>query len=576
MRRALDLTFIAAPRRLVYYRAMGNATRYFLYARKSSEAEDRQVRSIEAQLSELRQMVERDRLIVVQEFKEEQSAKTPGRPIFNEMLARIEAGEADGILAWHADRLARNSLDGGRVIFLLDTGKLRRLQFFGGYCENTPQGKMMLSVEFGFSKYYVDSLSENVKRGHRNKIARGEYPGLAPLGYQNDPRLKRIVVDRDRAPVVRRAFELYATGSETLESIAKHFAAHSIVTRRTKKGEGKRPLNRNSVSKILTNPLYYGHFRYNGEIHEGNHEPLVTKKLFDDVHAVFEERFRYSIATVERQPKPLTRLFRCGECGCSITAEVQKGHTYYRCSKKRKDRHCFQPFVREEALDVQLSEMLAQYAPGNQWADEMLAMLETETIGAANASAVLLVEHRASAERLNARLQRLKEGYLDALIEGDDFRNEKAAILSERKTLTEKIDALTNDNNRWLEPFREWISDAQRVGAVAEHGSPEEKRALAKKVFGSNLFLTDRKARGEAVEPWSLLSGGYTGLTTAERGRFELPRSFRPCQFSKLVHSTTLPPLQGLPVYSAPILALFAEMAKTRRRWPSIRVPFCR
>ena len=180
--------------------------KFFLYARKSTDVEDKQVLSIEAQITELREFAKRENLEIVEELVEKQSAKIPGRPIFNEMLDKIENGEADGILAWHADRLARNSVDGGRIIYLLDTEKLAGLKFPTLWFENTPQGKFMLNIVFGQSKYYVDSLSENTKRGLRQKVRRGEYPSVAPIGYINDVRMKSIIVDRKKAKVIKAAF----------------------------------------------------------------------------------------------------------------------------------------------------------------------------------------------------------------------------------------------------------------------------------------------------------------------------------------------------------------------------------
>ncbi|HCC67525.1 TPA: hypothetical protein DEQ22_03045, partial [Candidatus Nomurabacteria bacterium] len=133
--------------------------KFFLYTRKSTDVEDKQILSIEAQLQELRDFAKRENLDIALEFIEKQSAKIPGRPIFNEMLQRIEKGEADSILSWHPDRLARNSVDGGRIIYLLDTNKLLGLKFPSFWFESTPQGKFMLNIAFGQSKYYVDSLS---------------------------------------------------------------------------------------------------------------------------------------------------------------------------------------------------------------------------------------------------------------------------------------------------------------------------------------------------------------------------------------------------------------------------------
>jgi DNA invertase Pin-like site-specific DNA recombinase len=173
-------------------------SKFFLYARKSTDEPDRQILSIEAQIAELREFAEREHLEIVQEFVESQTAKEPGRPIFNQMLSLIEKGFAQGILAWHPDRLARNSVDGGRIIYLIDTAKIRELKFPTFWFDATPQGKFMLNIAFGQSKYYIDNLSENVKRGLRQKVRRGEYPGVAPTGYLNDKVNHKMVKDPER------------------------------------------------------------------------------------------------------------------------------------------------------------------------------------------------------------------------------------------------------------------------------------------------------------------------------------------------------------------------------------------
>src|SRR3989339_1831063 len=160
--------------------------KYFLYARKSTDEPERQILSIEAQLFELKEYAKKENLCVVKEFIESKTAKQPGREIFNTMIAGIEQGEAKGILAWHPDRLARNSIDGGKIIYLVDIGKIVDLRFPTYHFDNSAQGKFMLSIAFGQSKYYVDNLSENVKRGLREKLRRGEWPGCAPLGYYHD------------------------------------------------------------------------------------------------------------------------------------------------------------------------------------------------------------------------------------------------------------------------------------------------------------------------------------------------------------------------------------------------------
>src|SRR3954463_7512295 len=146
---------------------------FFIYTRKSTDDTSRQVRSIDDQIAELHKLAKQEKLRIVDVLVEKQTAKIPGRPVFNAMLDRIEKGEAQGILAWHPDRLARNSLDGGRIVYLVDTRTIKALRFPTFTFEPTSSGKFMLSIMLGYSKYYVDNLSENIKRGQRQKLKNG-------------------------------------------------------------------------------------------------------------------------------------------------------------------------------------------------------------------------------------------------------------------------------------------------------------------------------------------------------------------------------------------------------------------
>src|SRR3989338_6316787 len=249
--------------------------KYFIYARKSTEDDDRKILSIESQLSELKEFAAKEKLEIVASLCEAKTAKEPGRIIFGEMLKRIEKGEAEGILAWHPDRLARNSIDGGQIIYLLDTGQLKDLKFPTFWFDSTPQGKFMLNIAFGQSKYYVDNLSENVRRGQRQKCRRGEWPTKAPLGYLNNPTDKRRVnIDPIKVPLVKKAFELYSTGDYTLKALAKYLKDASL---RNSKGN---VLAKTCVQNMLKKHFYYGTFYYRGEYHEGNYEPIISKSLF--------------------------------------------------------------------------------------------------------------------------------------------------------------------------------------------------------------------------------------------------------------------------------------------------------
>ncbi|MCX6792335.1 MAG: recombinase family protein, partial [Candidatus Gottesmanbacteria bacterium] len=462
---------------------------FFLYARKSTDVEDMQALSIESQLAELREYAARENISIVEELVEKQSAKIPGRPIFNDMISRIEKGEASGIVSWHPDRLARNSVDGGKLIYLVDTGKIKFLKFPQFWFESTPQGKFMLNIAFGQSKYFVDSLSENTKRGLRQKVRRGELPSLAPVGYLNDPRTKTIVVDQKRAPIIKQVFAMFATGKYRIMDIADFLATNGLVSRNNKSYR----IDRVSY-QILSNPFYYGHFRYAGEIHEGTHEPLITKQLFDEVQEVWR---RKSHSWHEARPVKLYMgLFHCGQCGMMITGEQKtkfyKGtnHTvtyiYYRCSRKSKTIACRQSFVREEELDRQLSVMLQTVALRKDWATKMMEKLETEKTDVAQSTGAFLSGKREEIKFITIKLQRLLDSYLDQDIDRDMYRIKKAELLSRKKTLEEQISRFQKTHQSWLGPMKQWIQEASTVEEIARGEDKNAKKVLAQKIFGSD------------------------------------------------------------------------------------------
>jgi len=490
--------------------------KFFLYARKSTDVEDKQVLSIEAQLTELREYAKRENIEISAEFIEKQSAKVPGRPIFNKLLNDIEKFGGN-ILAWHPDRLARNSVDGGRVIYLLDTEKLASLKFPTFWCDSTSQGKFMLNMAFVQSKYYVDSLSENTKRGLRQKVRNGDYPSQAPVGYINDSRYKSIVVDEKKSKVIRLAFEKYAKGKSRLEDVSNFLAKNGIVSR------GGKIISKTRASFILSNPFYIGLFKYGGERHEGKYEPIVSKKLFDKAQEILKLR-GVPDRKSKNEPQPFCGLISCASCGMMITGEykVKKqkngnvhNYTYYHCTKKRKDMKCPEPCIREEELDKQLSSLIKSVSLPPDWAEELLKMAEKDFKNSAQSNSACVKEKQNKISSLSQRLERLLHGYLEQDIEQEIYRVEKAKLLSTKKSLEEEIYNLSHKQNNWLEPMKEWIKDAQNLDGIARDTDLFAKKVKAKEIFGSNLLLqnkTVRPAEGGATQN-SLNSLTKTGET---------------------------------------------------------------
>ena len=456
--------------------------KFYLYARKSTDEEDKQVLSIESQISELREFAKREKLEVADELVEAKTAKEPGRPIFSFMLKQIEAGVANGILAWHPDRLARNSVDGGKVIYLIDTGHIVDLRFPTYRFDNTAQGKFMLSIAFGQSKYYIDNLSENVKRGFRQKLRRGEYPGFAPIGYINDSVTHTIKLDTDKAPYIKKAFELYAIGDYPLDAIRTEMVRWGLLGRRGK------PVRKSELARILRNPFYYGVMKFKGELFEASHPPLLSKKLFDRVQEVLENR-----------SKPMKRgkikfafigMVKCESCGASITAEIQKGHTYYHCTKKLGPCTS-KKFLREEDLLSQASKAIMSIYIDDETKNKMINRLSALADGESKSSLSLSRQLQGQITELDKKMERVIDLFVEREISQEDYQKKKAKILNDKQALKEKLGEIEKGSGGWLEPSKNFISTCNQASYVARQETPTAKKAILKNL-GSNFLLKDR------------------------------------------------------------------------------------
>ncbi|MGA2439936.1 MAG: recombinase family protein [Tepidisphaeraceae bacterium] len=457
--------------------------KFFIYARKSTESEDRQIRSIGDQLAELREVARRDGLTIHDTLVEMQSAKIPGRPVFNEMIARIEAGEATGILAWHPDRLARNSVDGGRIVYLVDTGKIKELKFPTFWFEPTPQGKFMLSIMFGQSKYYVDSLSENIRRGQRQKLKNGIMPGATPTGYLNDRMTRTVVIDPVRAPLVRKAFELYATGDYTLDRITETVRNLGLTSRQNC------PLSRAQCHRMFQNPMYYGVIEYCGELYDGKHPAIVTKDLFDRVQNASRRKSKPKTPTLK--PYLYRGFLRCGECGCWITTERQKGNNYLRCTKRVK-KDCSQRYLREDAFALQLDAYLRRLTLPAGWADWMRDELEKERDEDASAGTAATEAIRLLIKNDEERIERLMQGYLGNALSLEEYRKAKSRIINEKRQKEEDLAELDRHRSGWFEPAIRFAKDLKTAEIAALSHDPAEKLKFAK-TTGSNFRLVNRE-----------------------------------------------------------------------------------
>jgi site-specific DNA recombinase len=476
--------------------------KYFLYCRKSTDSEDRQVLSLESQRLEMQKLIASWRDVeVAAVYEESRSAKTTGRPIFGEMLSRIERGDAQGIIAWHPDRLARNMTDGGRVIDLLDKGKIKDLRFATAAFENSAQGKLMLAVLFGFSKYYVDALSDNVRRGMRTKAEKGWCPHRPPVGYETDHITREIVRDAERFVPVQRAIRLVLSESHSPEEARRLLNEKWGFRTKRRRNTGGDVLSRSAWYAILTNPYYAGLFRWEGKTLRGKHEPMISIQDFDRLQELLGKRGR---PRAVRRQFAYTGLIRCA-CGLSITAQKTINrwgtkYTYYRCTQRRRDSVCRQPYINVVELERQIAHFLQSIRLPEGVQQLLLGWLETAQAGG---NVDVERERKRTAEsfaKLRDETDALTKLRIRDFISEEEYLRQRHELEMSRLRLTEQSAELT-ESGEWFEPWQILVEFCSRAVDYFVHGDLTTKRMIVATI-ASNPVLGGRKLSVQARKPF--------------------------------------------------------------------------
>jgi len=349
--------------------------KYCMYARKSSESDERQAMSIDSQIKEMKALAQREGLRIVDTKYESKSAKQSGqRDTYNELLAGLSKNEYNAILTWAPDRLSRNAGDLGSIVDLMDQKKLLQIRTFSQTFGNNPNEKFLLMILCSQAKLENDNRGINVKRGIRAKCEMGWRPGNAPVGYMNRSfnGVKDIIPDPDRAPTITELFEKAAQG----------WSGRQIKTWLDKSGFTNKSGKSVAISQvfvILNNSFYHGEFEYpegSGKVYQGSHKPLVPKALFEQIQ---QSRSLPNKAAWGSKNFAFKEILKCGTCGASITAEEKfklridggfNRHVYYHCTKK-VDPSCPERFINETDLNAQLIGFIAENTETIEVSDEL-------------------------------------------------------------------------------------------------------------------------------------------------------------------------------------------------------------
>lgn len=470
--------------------------KFVIYARKSTESEDRQALSIQSQIFEMQEIAKRENLKIVEILQESKSAKQPGRPVFNQMIEKFKSGKYDGILCWKIDRLARNSLDAGMVQWLLEKSTIQQIKTFERDY-NPADNVVMASIEFSMANQYVRDLSKNVKRGQAEKIRRGEYPATPPVGYLLDYKTKKIYIDEDKWQHIKRAYQLYATGNYSIPKLAEKLSAEGFRSR------NGRPVHGSGIYQILNNPIFYGWFRWNDQIFKGIHTPIISKDLYDAVQEVFHPRRH----TVERDTHNF--VFRghlvCGECGLKITAETQKGHTYYHCTKSKGADKCSQKYLREEDLIVEIDKHLAKLKIDEDILDLMIESARATSQSEWNNIRDLEKKHQMQLDNNKFRQDSLIDKFINNAIPEDHYNRKLAELHNEEATIEDNIRSTKDNFRNVFEKIEQAIKFAKHANKIFKRGNSEIKKEVVA-ILSSNIFIKDKQIQEfRLAEPFNYI-----------------------------------------------------------------------
>ena len=482
-----------------------SGTEFYAYIRVSTAKQGEKGVSLQEQKDAILRYAERNRYAVIEWFEERETAASRGRPVFNRMLQLLRKRRVRGVLIHKIDRSARNLKDWADLGELIDQGI--EVHFANeGLDLHSRGGRLSADIQAVVAADFIRNLREETRKGMWGRFKQGLYPLRAPLGYLDCGPGKAKQIDPIKGPLVRQAFELYASGKYSLIRLREEVARRGLSNLRG------RHLSINSLAAILHNPFYAGliAIKKSGETFQGAHEALIPMRLYKDVQSVLAGKVSPRLLKHEFL---FRKLIRCAGCERTLVGELAKGRVYYRCPT----RDCPTKTIREDrALEtvIEALQTLNLAAATYDILVEKTAGMERE------AEKMRLADRQSRSLRLNQmkeRLNRLTDAYLDRLMEKDAYEDRRRLILIEQQELE---DLARNDSaaeSGALNRTAELISRAQGLGSMLIAATGDEQRALLR-ILTSNLTLRGRKLDVMLAPPLPAMQNFNTSLYGVPNG----------------------------------------------------------
>jgi len=378
------------------------------------------------------------------------------------MIERIRNGEADGIIAWHPDRLSRNEVDASTITYMIRTGEIKDLKFGSYNFDNSPEGIWMLQMALSQSQYSSAKLSKDVQRGLEKKNKMGWQNGIAPLGYSNvvnlDTGIPEIGIDPERFNLIRQMWDLMLTGNYTPNKIKEIANEEWGFRTKIRKKSGGRPLSRSGIYKIFTSMFYAGYIQYKDQLIEGKHPPMVNLDEFDKVQSILGRDGKPRSKTHEFS---FTGTIRCGECGCLITGTKKtkyvkaegktKDYIYCHCTKQKTGYKCQQARIPLNELERQVDEQVKTLTILPEFRDWALDYLREKNDLEIENRTKIYGQQSKTLIQVQAELDNLTQMRYRELIDDSEYLRNKKNLSDKIKKLKENVRDTEKRAEDWVE-----------------------------------------------------------------------------------------------------------------------------
>ena len=481
---------------------------HVIYARKSTESDDRQVLSIDSQIQELNLLASRRGLAITEILTESRSAKAPGRPVFGQLIKRALRGEIAGVLCWKMDRLARNHFDTGQILQALADGKLGSVITPERTYTADGNDRFLGGFELGISTKFIDDLRSNVKRGNRARFQQGWPNYRPPIGYLEDRATKTVVNDLERRPLVRRMWDELLSLRMNPMQITRAAEAWGLRTRKTARRGGK-PLSFQHVYRLLSNPYYMGLIApKSGERYRGAHEPLVTPDEFERAQEILGRPGR---TRPVRHTFAYSGILDCGLCGKTMVPEAHikrsgKRFVYYRCRGRFEGKACPNPCLPEAAFETQLEATLSRVSlpkEAVQWLVHNIRQSLEATMSQQAAQHASIEKSLANSKRESDALLTLK---LRGQVDDEAFERRRLGLLDQQARLGLRLDQPTPAPDDLLSRLEKVLQFSVSLPEAFANGDAVRRRQIFRAVC-ANPTVKARKALYKANEPFSFFEG---------------------------------------------------------------------